>query len=97
MLYGEERDRPALGHRIILEDRARLTVSGVEEVERFDENSIFLLTGQGSLEIQGEGLHIEQLNLEAGRLDVTGVIEAIEYSELAPRRERRGLLFRRKR
>ena len=44
MLYGEERDRPALGHRIILEDRARLTVSGVEEVERFDENSIFLLT-----------------------------------------------------
>ena len=86
MLYGEERDRPALGHRIILEDRARLTVSGVEEVERFDENSIFLLTGQGSLEIQGEGLHIEKLSLDGGDLKVDGQITALLYEGEEPAR-----------
>lgn len=52
---------------MVLEDRSRLTVSGVEEVERFDENTVVLSTAQGGLEIQGEGLHIEKLSLDGGR------------------------------
>ena len=74
MIYEEERDRPGMGHRVLLEDRNRLTVSGVEEVERFDETAIFLVTAQGSLEIQGEGLHIEKLSLDGGDLKVEGMI-----------------------
>jgi len=79
MIYDAERDRPALGHRVVLEDRERLTISGVEEVERFDENTIFLITGQGSLEIQGEELHIEKLSLDGGDLKVDGQISALIY------------------
>ena len=67
------------GHRILLEERARLLVSGVEEVERFDEESIRLTTVAGELEIQGEGLHIEQLSLDGGDLRVEGAVTALIY------------------
>ena len=52
------------GHHLILEDRERLTVSGVEEVESFDENTIVMETAQGVLIVRGEGLHIEKLSLD---------------------------------
>ena len=54
------------GHHLILEERERLTVSGVEEVESFDENLIVMDTAQGVLVVRGEGLHIEKLSLDGG-------------------------------
>ena len=56
-----------------------------------------LTTSAGEVALMGAGLHIAQLNLEDGQLDVTGEISAIEYSDIAPKRERRGLFARRKR
>lgn len=67
------------GHRILLEERERLLVSGVEEVERFDEELIRLTTVAGGLEIQGEGLHIEQLSLDGGDLRVEGRVTSLAY------------------
>lgn len=66
-------------HHLILEDREHLTVSGVEEVESFDESTILLTTAQGGLEIQGEGLHIEKLSLDGGDLKVEGRVNALLY------------------
>ena len=42
-------------HRLTLEQREHLVISGVEEVERFDEESIVLTTNMGELEIRGRG------------------------------------------
>ena len=92
MAYEEERLRPGAPHRVVLEDRQQLTISGVEEVESFDESSILLSTAQGGLEVQGEGLHIEKLSLDGGDLKVDGLVNALIYE---PRgRERGGLLSR---
>lgn len=44
MPYEDSRARPEAAHHIILEDRERLSVSGVEEVESFDENTIVMST-----------------------------------------------------
>ena len=79
-------------HRLILEQRERLVISGVEEVARFDEETIVLTTSLGELEIQGEGLHIEKLSLEGGELHVDGNVSALLY-ETSPREEP-GLLRR---
>ena len=49
---------PAAGHRLELVGRERLTVSGVEDVERFDENGIVMSTSAGVLVVTGEDLHI---------------------------------------
>lgn len=80
------------GHRLALEDRARLVISGVEEVHRFDEESILLATNMGELEIQGEGLHIEKLSLDGGELHVDGTVSALIYD--TGEQEERGFLRR---
>ena len=81
MAFVDDRARPEMGHHIILEEREQLVVSGVEEVESFDEGTILLTTVQGGLEIQGEGLHIEKLSLDGGDLKVEGDIDAISYED----------------
>ena len=84
--------RPEAAHHLLLEDREKLTVSGVEEVESFDENTIVMDTDQGVLVVQGEGLHIEKLSLDGGDLKVEGMVESLTYE--ADRRERGGFLSR---
>ena len=91
MGFEESGNRPG-DHRVLLEERERLLVSGVEEVERFDEESILLTTGEGGLEVQGEGLHIEQLSLDGGELTVAGQVSALTYDARLP--EKGGLLGR---
>ena len=61
-----------VAHHILLEGREQLTVSGVEEVESFDENTIVMLTVKGTLVVRGEDLHIEKLSLDGGDLKVEG-------------------------
>lgn len=87
-----EENRSGLEHRIVLEDRERLMVSGVDEVESFDESSIILSTVRGGLEVQGEGLHIEKLSLDGGDLLVEGLIFGLIYTE--ERRTKGGLFGR---
>ena len=55
---------PAAVHRLQLEGREKLTVAGVEDVERFDDQCIVLRTGAGTLVVSGEGLHIDALTYE---------------------------------
>ena len=76
---------------IILENRRRLTVSGVEEVDGFDESSVQLRTALGELTVRGEGLHVDQLSVETGELIVTGEIAELVYAETA---EPRGFFSR---
>lgn len=68
MPYEEKKIQAA--HHIILEEREQLAVSGVEEVESFDENTIIMYTCRGTLVVKGEGLHIEKLSLDGGDLKV---------------------------
>ena len=59
---------PAAAHRLQLEGREKLTVAGVEDVERFDDQCIVLRTGAGVLVVSGESLHIGKLSLDGGEL-----------------------------
>ena len=72
---------PLSAHRLELTGRERLTVSGVEDVERFDENMIVMSTSAGTLVISGEGLHIGKLTLDGGELHVDGRVDAMSYEE----------------
>ena len=71
----------ALQHRLELISRERLTVSGVEEVERFDEDEIVMRTAAGTLVVGGSGLHIGKLDLDGGALHVDGAIQSLFYEE----------------
>ena len=81
-----------LYHRVELEGRDKLTVSGVEDVERFDEGCIVMATCEGTLIVTGEGLHIGKLSLDGGELHVDGRIDSLAFED-APS-GRGGLLSR---
>ena len=72
---------PAAAHRLQLEGREKLTVAGVEDVERFDDQCIVLRTGAGVLVVSGESLHIGKLSLDGGELHVDGRIDALTYED----------------
>ena len=74
-----EKERAAGPHSLILEGRERLSISGVEDVESFDEKSIVAHTTRGTLVIHGNALHIDRLSLDAGDLAVDGEIDSLEY------------------
>ena len=79
-------------HRLSLEDRKKLTVSGVEEVESFDEGEIVMRTSLGTLTVSGEDLSVSRLSVETGDVDIQGRILGLEYEEETG--GRRGLLGR---
>ncbi len=68
-------------HRIVLEERSRLSVSGVTDVVSFDDESITADTDMGMIIIRGEDLHIGRLNLDEGVLQVDGSVDSIEYTD----------------
>ena len=70
-----------LGHRLELDGRERLVVTGVEEVERFDEEEIVMSTVRGTMVVRGTGLHIEKLSLDGGELKVEGNVDALTYED----------------
>ena len=68
-------------HHLILEDCRRQSVSVVNDIDSFDENTVFLHTENGVLEIRGEGLHIGLLDVETGELTMDGTVRAMIYQE----------------
>lgn len=76
----EEKYRPAeLPQNIILEGRKKLSVSGVEDVESFDESIVVIKTVKGPLVIRGNELHMEKLSLDSGDVTIEGSIDSLEY------------------
>ena len=92
MPYEEKRPGPEAAHHIILEEREQLSVSGVEEVESFDETQIVMYTTKGTLIVRGGDLHIEKLSLDGGDLKVEGEIDSLTYEDSG--RDKGGLFSR---
>ena len=72
---------PQAAHRLELIGREHLVISGVEDVERFDETGIVMSTSAGTLVVTGEDLHIGKLSLDGGELHVDGRIDSVTYED----------------
>lgn len=83
-----------LTHRLTLEDRKTLKISGVTDVDSFDEQTIRLVTSCGALTVSGSDLHIEGLQLETGDMRIRGEVTAFAYTERETHRSLFGKLFR---
>ncbi len=90
-MVAENKLKPKLPHSVILDDREKLTVSGVADVLSFDEQTIILRTSMGELTVRGEGLHISRLNTETGELNISGRVSAMAYTD---ERVKNGLISR---
>ncbi len=81
----EEKKTVQIPHNIMLEDRHMLTVSGVSDVDSFDEEAVTVFTDMGELTVRGSNLHINKLSVEVGELTVEGNISALIYTDDAGR------------
>ena len=71
----------SLPHRLSLDERKKLNLTGAREVIHFDEELVELDTVQGNLVIQGSELRLKCLSLEDGNLVIQGHISGILYDE----------------
>ena len=72
--------RVAEGHSLTLTDRKRMSLTGVEDVDCFNEQIVVLRTPLGTLTVAGAGLNVSKLSLEEGRVEIEGEVDALEYS-----------------
>lgn len=73
-------------HNVILESRRVLTVSGVQDVDSYDEQSVVAFTEMGELTIKGNDLHINKIDVQTGEMSLEGEIVELSYSEGPPRK-----------
>ena len=78
----EDKKTGVLPHNLILEDRKKLSVSGVNDVGSFDEENIVVSTDYGELTVRGEKLHITKLSLEVGEMCIEGKVSGMQYAEV---------------
>ena len=74
-------DKLELPHKLTLNERKVLTMTGVTEVLSFDENAIALRTELGILQIHGRDLQLKALSQENGSMMVEGTVSALVYEE----------------
>ncbi len=81
MPYEETGKKAPRAHEVNLTGRARLTLTGVDDVSGFDDNAVVLTTSMGELTVRGSGLHIERIDLDAGQLELRGSVQELSYEE----------------
>ncbi len=83
-----------LPHKLTLNERKGLTMTGVTEVISFDDTAVILQTSLGTLTVQGQELQLKNLSLDGGQVAVEGKISALQYEEPRQSRGWMGRLFR---
>lgn len=76
----EEKQHKAV-HRLQLTDRREGSITGVKDVQSFDEKEISLVTEAGILLVKGEELHVTRLVLEKQEVDIGGKVDSLLYSQ----------------
>jgi len=66
---------------LILENREKLSLSGVIDVESFNDETVVVDTELGVLIIRGADLRINKLNIDSSELSIEGDIISCEYSD----------------
>lgn len=70
-----------MGHSITICDRHSVLLTGIEDVLNFDEGAVVLATTLGTLAIEGEGLHIKQMNVDSREFGIEGKIFSLCYMD----------------
>jgi sporulation protein YabP len=85
----DEKKIPERDHQnITLRDRKKLLITGVHNVDSFNEELIVVDSELGLIVIRGADMHINKLDVESAALDVEGEIAVIEYvDQTAPQRK----------
>ena len=81
--FAETAPSPSGGrkHTLQLDGREKIQITGVENVDSFEESCVVLQTSEGVLTVDGEDLHIVRLEVEQGELEMEGLVYGLYYTE----------------
>lgn len=83
MQQTEKVTKPKMPHNVIMEDRRKLTVSGVVDIDSFNEQGVIALTHSGILIIKGSDIHINKLSISSGDVEIEGKeIASLTYTDI---------------
>lgn len=74
-------EKESMPHKLVLDERSRLSVTGVTDVLSFDEGAVLLRTEMGLLTVQGRELRLKTLSPEGGLISVEGNVASVVYEE----------------
>ena len=77
----EDKRMARAAHTVNMEDRQRLSITGVSEIDMFDEYTVSLFTQMGGINVRGTGLHIISMSVDSGEILIEGNIDGLEYTE----------------
>lgn len=77
----EERRAPLQKHTVTVEDRRNLTITGITDIDSFDEQLVAVFTDAGELLVRGSSLHINRIDIESGEIALEGDIMSLEYTD----------------
>ncbi|MEG1973273.1 MAG: sporulation protein YabP [Oscillospiraceae bacterium] len=68
-------------HTVLIKNRSSLTLTGINDIESFNEEQVLVYTAEGELCIGGQGLHIGKIDVDMGELTLVGQIDSLEYTD----------------
>ena len=68
-------------NKIVLENRKKAIISGIEKVDNVNTNQISMQTNASTFFVLGSNLHIDKLDVESGHLEISGQIDGIKYTD----------------
>ena len=75
-------DELQMPHKLTLNERSRLSLTGVTEVVSFDDTAVVMKTELGTLVVQGSELQLKNLSAEGGQAAIDGSISSMVYEQL---------------
>ncbi len=72
-------------HSVWMEERSKLTISGVRDVDSFDEETLIVFTDQGEITIKGEHIKVSRFSAETGEFAASGTFQSLSYSQRLPK------------
>ena len=80
-------DKILLPHKLTVENRSTMSVTGVTQVVTYDENRIVLRTDYGMLVITGRDLIAGEISSTTNTMKLTGNIDTMQYKGIRDKRE----------
>lgn len=77
----EDKNKTFKEQNIVIQNREKAVVTGVEDIHSFDDELVIVQTDLGLLTIKGENLKMNKLNLDNNELIIEGRTSAIAYSD----------------
>lgn len=85
-------DKIITNQNVIMENREKISVTGVVDIHSFDDELVLAQTDLGILTIKGDDLKMNKLNLENNELIIEGKIMAVAYSDINNSNKKTGIM-----